>query len=124
MPLNAKRQRFVEEYLVDSNGAQAAIRAGYSPRTARSIANELLTVPDVRAAIDEALEAQRQRLQLTADDVKRVLWEIATEGRVEVARVGALGHLTKLWRDFSEKHVVSGDSEAPLIIERRTRGTA
>ena len=43
--------RFVHEYLVDRNGAAAAIRAGYSRRTARQIAYELLTRPDVAAAV-------------------------------------------------------------------------
>jgi phage terminase small subunit len=43
--------RFVQEYLIDRNGAAAAIRAGYSPRTARQIAYELLTRPDVAEAV-------------------------------------------------------------------------
>jgi len=49
--LAPKRQRFVVEYLKDLNATQAAIRAGYSPRTARSIGSELLTFPDVQAAV-------------------------------------------------------------------------
>jgi phage terminase small subunit len=50
------RQRvFVEEYLVDLNGTQAAIRAGYSPDSARSIASENLTKPNIAAAVDAAL---------------------------------------------------------------------
>lgn len=43
MALTDKQQRFVEEYMVDSNATQAAIRAGYSPDTANSIASENLT---------------------------------------------------------------------------------
>jgi phage terminase small subunit len=49
--LSAKRLRFCEEYLKDSNGTQAAIRAGYSPRTAKEQAAELLTIPNVAAEI-------------------------------------------------------------------------
>lgn len=51
------QRRFVEEYAIDLNGAQAAIRAGYSPKTARSIASENLTRPGVRAAIRQRLQA-------------------------------------------------------------------
>ena len=42
MALTAQRQRFVEEYLVDLNGTEAAIRAGYSPRSAKAQASQLL----------------------------------------------------------------------------------
>jgi phage terminase small subunit len=50
-----KQLRFIEEYVKDWNGAQAAIRAGYSERTARAIASELLTKPDVQSAIKKSL---------------------------------------------------------------------
>lgn len=61
--LTPKQQRFVQEYAVDLNGTQAAIRAGYSPKTARSIASETLQRP----AIQKALRAHGEYLQkLTA----------------------------------------------------------
>lgn len=53
--LTRKQQKFVEEYLVDLNGAQAAIRAGYSAASAKEIACENLTKPHIAAAIDAAL---------------------------------------------------------------------
>lgn len=74
MTLNDKQARFVAEYGVDQNGTQAAIRAGYSPKTARSIAHENLTKPDIREAIAEAEAERFQRLDITAD---RVLEEMA-----------------------------------------------
>ncbi len=49
--MSAKQQRFVEEYLVDHNATQAAIRAGYSPKTAYSIGHENLKKPEIAAAI-------------------------------------------------------------------------
>jgi phage terminase small subunit len=65
--LTPKEQRFVEEYAIDLNGTQAAIRAGYSPKTARSIASETLQRPAVKTAIQKALRADVERLQkLTA----------------------------------------------------------
>jgi phage terminase small subunit len=54
--LSAKRQAFVAEYLKDFNASAAAIRAGYSPRTARSQAADLLTKPNIAKAIREAQE--------------------------------------------------------------------
>ncbi len=59
--LTTKQQRFVECYLIAFNGTQAAIEAGYSEKTARSISCELLTKPDIRSAIKQQLE------QLSAD---------------------------------------------------------
>lgn len=72
-PLTPKRQRFVEEYLVDLNAAQAAIRAGYSKKTARSIGHELLTFPDVAAAIQAARARLSEDSGLTAELVDRKL---------------------------------------------------
>lgn len=56
--MNPKQAAFVREYLVDCNGTQAAIRAGYSPRTANVQAAELLTKPDIRAAVEAGKKAK------------------------------------------------------------------
>jgi phage terminase small subunit len=64
----------VREYLVDLNGTQAAIRAGYSPATADVQASQLLRFPKVAAAVSEALAARQRRCDVTAD---RVLLELA-----------------------------------------------
>ena len=62
--LTPKEQRFVQEYAVDLNGTQAAIRAGYSPKTARSIASEVLQRPAVKAATRKAVRANEPLLQM------------------------------------------------------------
>lgn len=65
--LTPMQRRFVQEYAVDLNGTQAAIRAGYSLKTARSIASENLRRPAVTHAIKQALRTGTERLQrLTA----------------------------------------------------------
>ena len=51
--LTPKQQRFVEEYLIDLNATQAAIRAGYSEKTAKSVGHENLTKPDLKKYIDK-----------------------------------------------------------------------
>ena len=67
--LNPKQLRFVKEYLVDRNGAQAAIRAGYSKHTARTIANQLLTKLDIRAAVQKGEDELTKSTQLSRDYV-------------------------------------------------------
>jgi phage terminase small subunit len=66
---NAKRERFCQEYLIDLNATAAAKRAGYSPKTAKSQASDLLTFPDVQARVAELKAERAERTQITADDV-------------------------------------------------------
>ena len=63
--MNAKQKRFCDEYLIDCNATQAAIRAGYSPKTAYSIGVENLKKPELKKYIDEQLE--RIHNEKTAD---------------------------------------------------------
>ena len=72
--LNPQQQAFVQEYLVDLNATQAAIRAGYSQKSARSMASQLLTKLNIQEAIAAARIRQQERTQITAD---RVLLEVA-----------------------------------------------
>jgi phage terminase small subunit len=67
--LTPKQQRFVDEYLVDLNATQAAIRAGYSEKTARAIGSENLTKPDVAAAIEKGRRAAAEKAGITQDRV-------------------------------------------------------
>ena len=72
-----KQKRFCEEYLVDLNATQAAIRAGYSTLTAGAIGAENLKKPQIRACIDKALAEQSKRTGVTADRVVRELAKVA-----------------------------------------------
>ena len=72
-----KQKRFCEEYLVDLNATQAAIRAGYSAKTAYSIGNELLNKPEIRARVDQMLADRSIRTGVNADRVVRELAKIA-----------------------------------------------
>lgn len=75
--LTAKQQRFIEEYLIDLNATQAAIRAGYSTQTAYSIGNENLNKPEIRARIDKAMAERSKRTGVNADRVIQELARIA-----------------------------------------------
>ena len=74
MALGEKQGRFAEEYVIDMNATQAAIRAGYSEKTAYSQGQRLLKHVEVKAAIQEATEKRSIRTQITQD---RVLQEYA-----------------------------------------------
>ena len=91
--MNPKQQRFVEEYLVDLNATQAAIRAGYSKKTARGQASDLLTNPDIAAAIEEGRKALQERTHFTQD---RILRELAALALSNVAHfeIDAFGEVT------------------------------
>jgi phage terminase small subunit len=75
--LNPKQARFVQEYLVDLNATQAAIRAGYSKKTANQIASRLLANVKISAAIAESRSALAQRHNVTVD---RIVSELALLG--------------------------------------------
>lgn len=77
MPLNLKQQRFVAEYLVDKNATQAAIRAGYSERTARQQGARLLSKAAIASAVADKAEKQVEKLEITAE---RILRELALLG--------------------------------------------
>lgn len=67
MALNDKQKRFVAEYLIDLNATQAAIRAGYSAKTAHSQGPRLLEHVEIAAAVDAAKLERSQRTQVDAD---------------------------------------------------------
>jgi phage terminase small subunit len=75
--MTKKQKIFVEEYLIDLNATQAAIRAGYSPATARIIAAENLAKPNISAAVEKALAERSKRTGINADRVVKELARIA-----------------------------------------------
>ena len=79
--LNAKQQRFVEEYLIDLNATQAAIRAGYSVNSARDIGCENLTKPNIQEAIAKAVAERSKRTGINQD---RVVLELAKMAFVNI----------------------------------------
>jgi len=73
--LTPKQTRFVDEYLLDLNATQAAIRAGYSKKTARQVASENLSKPDIAKAIAKAKQERAERTMINSN---RVLIELAS----------------------------------------------
>lgn len=77
MALTKKQKAFVQEYLIDLNATQAAIRAGYSTASARQIADENMSKPDIKNAIEKALAERSKRTGVNADRIVQELAKIA-----------------------------------------------
>ena len=82
--MTKKQKRFAEEYLIDLNATQAAIRAGYSPDTAKEIGCENLTKPNIRACIDREMAERSKRTGVNADRVVMELAKVAFVNAVDV----------------------------------------
>lgn len=117
---NLKHDDFARQYVIDFNGTQAAIRAGYSPKAAGQIACDLLKNPKIKARIDELVERRNDRLDISAD---RVLQEVARtafaslgdflniskDGSFEVSLANATpDQLTALTEATSDKETIRG----------------
>ena len=87
--LTPRQQRFCDEYLIDLNATQAAIRAGYSEKTAKQIGQRLLTYVDLKNYIQERMAAKEKELIADSDEVLR--------------------YLTSVLRGKSEAHVLARD---------------
>lgn len=71
--LTQKQQRFVDEYLISGNATQAAIKAGYSKKTARKIGQENLTKPDIKAKIDKRnAEIESEKIMTMKEVMQRL----------------------------------------------------
>lgn len=123
MPLTAKQQRFAEEYLVDLNATQAAIRAGYSERTANEQGNRLLANASVQAVISEGQAKRSERTQITADMVLNHWWDLSRADPNEIVQYrrrccrhcwgeGFGFQLTPA--EFAERESKAGDGPEPL----------
>ena len=115
--LSPKQQRFVEEFLIDLNATQAAIRAGYSEKTAAAIGCENLTKPEIAAAIAASQAARSARTEITADTVLREFGKI---GRSDVRKLFTeLGALKAI-------HHLDDDTAAAIasieVVTRRIPG--
>ena len=126
--MTPKQKRFVEEYLIDLNATQAAIRAGYSKKTANPQGARLLANVSIKAALKEAQEARSERTEITADDVIKGLLDEARfmdEGTSHSARIAAWAHLGRHLGMFKDKVSLNADESLVQLmwaIDGRTRG--
>jgi phage terminase small subunit len=83
MALSSKQKRFVDEYLIDLNATQAAIRAGYKPKWVTTNVTKLLENTSVKKYLSEQQEALSERTEITQD---RVLKELAKIGFADIRK--------------------------------------
>lgn len=74
--LTVKQQKFADEYIISGNATQAAIKAGYSDKTARAIGNENLTKPNIKSYIDERMQELEDQAIAKQDEVLKYLTSI------------------------------------------------
>ncbi|MBB3928788.1 phage terminase small subunit [Sphingobium jiangsuense] len=98
--MTPKQQRFVEEYLIDLNATQAAIRAGYSAKTASSQGERLLRNADIQKAVTEAKQARSEKTGIDA------AWVLARLGHELTADLADL---------YDEQGALKPVHEWPLI---------
>lgn len=116
--LTLKQRRFIEEYLIDFNGCQAAIRAGYSESSAKEIAAENLTKPNIKSEIDRLTAQMTEKAIVTKEMVLQGLLDEARmydEGASHSARVSAWAHLGKHLGIFMDKVELSGKVEVTSL---------
>ncbi|HHW1969401.1 TPA: terminase small subunit [Pseudomonas aeruginosa] len=104
MALTKKQRLFVDEYLIDLNATQAAIRAGYSTRLATEIGYQLLQRPEVAQAIQAAMAERSKRTEVEADYVIRRLREIDEMDVLDILEddgsFRSIRDWPKAWRQF------------------------
>lgn len=133
--LTRKQKRFIDEYLIDCNATQAAIRAGYSQKTASAQGSKLFAIPEIAEAIEERLELIRskkiaeatevleyltavmrgehteQALQLVGDGVQQITdIEVSAKDRLRAAEL-----IGKRYGMFNDKFNV--EAPIPIIID-------
>lgn len=107
MALTAKMKIFCEEYIVDLNATQAAIRAGYSEKTAYSVGHENLNKPEIAEYIQKLMQERSKRTEITAD---RVLQEYAKIGFADI----------KEYVSFRTAKTVIGYGDGEAVIDYAT----
>ena len=96
--LNEKQKQFCEEYIIDLNGTQAAIRAGYSGKTANRIASELLSKLDIQEYICELKNKRSERVKYSQDELMRDILEVKNRCMQANPVLDKEGNETGVWK--------------------------
>ena len=96
--LNEKQKKFCEEYIIDLNGTQSAIRAGYSEKTANRIASELLSKLDIQKYICELKNKRSERVKYSQDELMRDILEVKNRCMQANPVLDKEGNETGVWK--------------------------
>lgn len=117
--LTAKQKRFCEEYLISGNATDAAIKAGYSEKTARSVGSENLTKPDIKNYIDEKLKEIESRKIADAAEVMRYLTSVMrNETKEEVPVVVNNGDWSEVQMVCKDTSIKDRNKAAEMLAKR------
>ena len=116
--LTPRQARFVDEYLIDLNATQAAIRAGYSEKTAYSQGQRLLKKVEVAFVLEKERQKRAEKVEIDQEWVIKGLIQNIEFGR-SVGQAGAVNRTYELLGKhldmFTDKHEITGKDGAPLI---------
>lgn len=93
--LNDRQRRFCEEYVIDLNATQSAIRAGYSEKTANRIGSQNLSKVDIQKYIQQLQDAKAKEINITLNDILELEWSIAENGERDGDRLKATDQISK-----------------------------
>ena len=118
MGLNARQRIFVKEYLKDRNATQAAIRAGYSKKTAGSIGDENLKKPEIKKAVEEGIAKLEKKLDISAERILGRIAEFAFDkkGIRESDTLKACELLGKHQKLFTDVQEIGGKDGGPVVV--------
>lgn len=105
--MTPKQQRFVEEYMIDMNGTQAAIRAGYSANSAAAIADENLRKPEIANELALRRAALTEKAEINAERVVREFYEVGTADASELIQY-RIGCCPRCWAPPPEPELEEG----------------
>jgi phage terminase small subunit len=117
--LTDKQKMFCREYLIDLNAKQAAIRAGYSEKTAKSTGSENMTKPDVVEYIKKLMDKRSTKVEVTAEYVLQTILDtvessVAENDKQNIYKGAEL--LGKHLKLFTDKVQLGGDDDSPLTF--------
>lgn len=116
--LTAKQQRFCDEYLIDLDGTKAAIRAGYSKKTAGVIASENLKKPNIKEYIKKRMEEKKKDLIANQDEVLQYLTSVMRREKTENVVVTLVNEKSYYAQDEDGKmRKRTEKKEIPQIVE-------
>lgn len=117
--MTAKQQRFCDEYLIDMNGTQAAIRAGYKEKTAAVIASENLRKPNIQEYIEKRMAEKEDALIAKQDEVLKYLSSVMRR-ELKESVVVTLQNKTEKWvmdEDTGKLKKQTITEESPAVVE-------
>ena len=116
--LTDKQEKFVQEYLLDLNATQAAIRAGYSKKTAKEIGCENLTKPNISKRIQEYQKQQKEKFSVSFEQKQKWLSEIVAMemGNTSSTAVSAIKELNLMDGDHAAQKIQTEDVTPPQLV--------